>query len=154
MKVRSVGRKFVAGIDLGACMGVSKVFSDGRIEVYSKKLKNDYEARLDALEEIIRELDSTDCLGVVIENPMGRHYNVLRMHMQLLGAVMMGCHLRGIRACAVNLKEVKKSATGKGNADKAAMIEAAYERFGKRLDEHEADAAHCAAYGWDTGLFE
>jgi hypothetical protein len=88
-----------------------------------------------------------DCIGVAVENR--RHYNVLRMRTQMLGAFVMACRMLRVPCVSVNVSELKKAATGKGNADKAQMIQAARERFGHKLDEHQADAAH---YGWYAGV--
>jgi Holliday junction resolvasome RuvABC endonuclease subunit len=45
---------------------------------------------------------------------------------------------------------LKKFATGKGNADKAAMIEAVYDRIGKRVEsDDEADAILLGLMAWE-----
>lgn len=52
----------------------------------------------------------------------------------------------------VSPSELKKFATGKGNADKAKMIAAAKERWpGREYTDNEADAAWVAAYGAEYG---
>ena len=113
-----MGRKFYLGLDLGTQVGVSRVFMDGDVECLTVKLKTAPELRLRALQDVLRVNDTPDCMGVAVEEPFGRHYNVVRMHMRLLGAVEMACHVRGLPFNPVNASTVKKQATGKGNADK------------------------------------
>ncbi len=50
------------------------------------------------------------------------------------------CERFAIPYCGVPVGTVKKRATGKGNADKAAMIAAARARFGDVADDNQADA--------------
>lgn len=52
----------------------------------------------------------------------------------------------------VTTSEVKRFATGKGNADKVQMIEAAFSVLGRvPLDDNEADAVHIAR--WAASLY-
>jgi Holliday junction resolvasome RuvABC endonuclease subunit len=53
----------------------------------------------------------------------------------------------------VNLVKLKKHATGKGNAQKPEMQEAAKARWGIDLSEDEADATWAGAYALDHNIF-
>lgn len=60
----------------------------------------------------------------------------------LQGILMAWCEDRGIQYRGYSPSEIKKHATGKGNANKAAMIQAAKDRWpGRKIaDDNEADA--------------
>lgn len=59
----------------------------------------------------------------------------------LTGRVQEECVAHGIEYTPVHTTTIKKFATGKGNADKALMIEAAAKFLGRHpIDDNEADA--------------
>mgnify|MGYP000929385321 FL=1 len=77
---------------------------------------------------------------VVFERPGGRHVGAVIVHSELQGQVKVVCEDLGIEYRGYSSQEIKKFATGKGNANKAAMIEAAKNKLeypGK--DDNEAD---------------
>ena len=59
---------------------------------------------------------------------------------QLVGVLMLFCETRHIPYVEYSPGAIKKHATGKGNANKAAMIDAANARFGQVCGDNEADA--------------
>lgn len=61
----------------------------------------------------------------------------------IVAVVSEECERRTVPYLGIPVATVKRTATGKGNADKAAMVEAANRRWGLALagaDENEADA--------------
>lgn len=57
------------------------------------------------------------------------------------GVILSWCEQHGIEYRGYSPSEIKKHATGKGNANKQAMLEAAASRWpGVRMDDNEADA--------------
>lgn len=144
--------KYILGVDLGTQAGFSRVYDDGRLVGYSKKLESDFGRRLHGLAAEIERHNTPDCIGVVIEKPFGK-FRGMDVMMAMFGVAMYTCERLGMPYSQAHLMTIKKAATGKGNAKKPDMIEAAKARFGENVDEHTADAAHCAAYGWDVGLF-
>jgi len=67
-------------------------------------------------------------------------YGGIRAHLQRL------CEERGVPYCPIPVGTVKKLATGKGNADKDAMVAAAASQWGVQVeDDNEADALWIAA---------
>lgn len=54
--------------------------------------------------------------------------------------LIVWCEDNGIEYRAYSPSEIKKFATGKGNAGKDAMIKAAIEKFGEVKDDNQADA--------------
>lgn len=78
---------------------------------------------------------------VVFERPGGAHRGALIVHSELQGQIKVVCEERNIPYRGYSSQEVKKFATGKGNAKKPVMIAAAKEKLnypGK--DDNEADA--------------
>ena len=69
----------------------------------------------------------------------------------LMGALTAWAELRGIPYAAVPVGTIKKHATGKGNAPKAAMIEAAVARGFDPKDDNEADAIALLHWAIETG---
>lgn len=59
---------------------------------------------------------------------------------ELQGVIKLFCEHNRIEYQGISPSEIKKFATGKGNANKAAMIKSAYARGWKVADDNEADA--------------
>ena len=60
---------------------------------------------------------------------------------ELTGAIMRVCEERNIPFEGIPVSTIKKHATGKGNANKAAIVEAAQKKFGPEVtDDNRADA--------------
>ena len=67
---------------------------------------------------------------------------------ELGGIVRWHLHTLGYEYRIVSPSSLKKAATGKGNADKGAMLAAAIRKHGYEGSDHnEADAIHLAHYG-------
>jgi crossover junction endodeoxyribonuclease RuvC len=97
------------------------------------------------LRAVLRELlDGVKPEAVAFEQ-VRRHMGVEAAHVYggIVAVVMEECESRKIPYHGIAVQDVKKTATGKGNAKKDAMIAAANERWGLTLgakDENEADA--------------
>ena len=59
---------------------------------------------------------------------------------EIQGVIKSWCEDNSIEYRGYSPSEIKKHATGKGNANKAAMKKAAIEKFGRVEDDNEADA--------------
>jgi Holliday junction resolvasome RuvABC endonuclease subunit len=78
---------------------------------------------------------------VVWERPAGRHARSIIVSAELQGQIKTICKDAGIEHRAYSATEVKKFATGKGNAGKPAMVAAAQVKLGYTGDnDDEADA--------------
>jgi len=69
----------------------------------------------------------------------------------LMAVLTAWAELRGVPYQGVPVGTIKKSATGKGNANKAAMIEAARKRGFSPADDNEADAIAILFWAIETG---
>lgn len=87
----------------------------------------------------ICELQSIDVIGY--EKPGGRNYRALINHSKLAGEIEKFCEDNCLQYKGYSAAEIKKFATGKGNANKPAMIQAAQEKLDYTGEnENEADA--------------
>lgn len=85
--------------------------------------------------------DAFDIDLIVYERPAGRHTNSIIHQSKLIAIIETFCEQNGIEYHAYSASEIKKFATGKGNAGKPAMIEAAKSEFNyPGNDDNEADA--------------
>ena len=80
---------------------------------------------------------------IVYERPGGRFTGPIITQSKITGIIEMFCEENGISYRAYSSGEIKKFATGKGNAGKPLMIDAAKQKFGyEGDDDNVADALH------------
>lgn len=73
-----------------------------------------------------------------------------RVYFGMLATLQAWAEHRSVPYIPVHVAKIKKYATGKGNAQKPAMIAAAKARFvRKRMDDNEADALHLLGWAID-----
>lgn len=77
---------------------------------------------------------------VVFEEPVGKFIKSIIPQVCVQGAVLALLSERGLAWSKIAPTVAKKILTGKGNATKEQMIVVAQQRFGKPLDEHQADS--------------
>lgn len=98
--------------------------------------------RLVRFRSYIREVLDSGVQLVAYEDVM-RHVGTEAAHIYgaLRGVIQEECEMRNIPYVGIAVGTVKKHATGKGNAGKDAMIDAAVIRWGSHItDDNEADA--------------
>ena len=88
-------------------------------------------------------------IGAVYFEEVRRHAGVDAAHVYggLMATLTAWCEGQGIAYAGVPVGTIKKHATGKGNADKAAMVAAMRAQGYAPADDNEADALallHCA----------
>lgn len=91
----------------------------------------------------LKEMHSTDPIDVVVfERSAGRNQSAVIVQSELHGVLKHFCEENSIPYRAYSAGEIKKHATGKGNANKSKMVEAAKERFDHLdiIDDNHADA--------------
>jgi Holliday junction resolvasome RuvABC endonuclease subunit len=90
------------------------------------------------LKELV-ELEKIDC--VVYERVAGQHVNAVIVAGELTGVLKLVCEELQIPLRSYSAGEIKKFATGKGNANKEKMIDAAILKLGYMgKDDNEVDA--------------
>lgn len=107
------------------------------------KGKEDSADRIIKFRTWLREyLQGSDTEMIVYEKPGGRNYSALRSHSHLECVIMAECADRGLGYLGFSAPEIKKYATGNGNANKAAMMAAASAKWPEIeiIDDNHADA--------------
>jgi Holliday junction resolvasome RuvABC endonuclease subunit len=121
--------------------------SDGDYGTWNCKLKRDetFGYKLIKFENYIDELvqfkKRQKNIIISYERPSGVHANAVISHSKLVGVIELYCIKQKIEHRGYSAKEIKKFATGNGNAGKPMMIQAAIEKFNyKGNEDNEADA--------------
>lgn len=86
------------------------------------------------------ELENIDLIAY--ERAAGRYKSSIIVESEMIGVLKLLCNELNIDMACYSATEIKKFATGKGNAKKEAMIEAAKELGYNPKDDNEADAIH------------
>ena len=86
---------------------------------------------------------------VVFERPGGQHTNPIIVQSEIQSVVKVWAEDAGIEYRGYSSTEIKRFATGKGNAKKSDMIHAATHKFGREVaDDNEADALALWHLAW------
>ena len=114
--------------------------------VWDFKLKRDESSgmRLVKFGQNVRwQIEHSEINLVVFERTAGRHQNAIIVQSELHGVLKHICEDMNVDYRAYSASEIKKFATGKGNAKKDAMIQACIDNYGiEPIDDNEADAIH------------
>jgi Holliday junction resolvasome RuvABC endonuclease subunit len=97
-------------------------------------------------------LDITDGIDAVYFEEVRRHIGTDAAHIYggFLAALTSWCEQKAIAYQGVPVGTIKRFATGKGNADKAAIMAAIRERGFEPVDDNEADAIAILLWALDT----
>lgn len=80
---------------------------------------------------------------VVFERPAGMHVSSVISQSEKHGVLKLFCEENSIEYKAYSASEIKRFATGKGNAGKPLMIQAARDKYGiEPIDDNHADSLH------------
>lgn len=91
----------------------------------------------------VRELINLENIDLVVyERPAGFHKSSLMVASEMVGVLKDLCLELKIDYACYSATEIKKFATGKGNANKEAMIKAAKDLGFNPADDNEADSIH------------
>lgn len=91
----------------------------------------------------VREMIAMEGITLIsYERPAGMHKSSIMVASEMVGVLKDLTVELGIDLACYSASEIKKFATGKGNAKKDAMIEAARALGFNPIDDNEADAIH------------
>ena len=90
----------------------------------------------------VRELIELESIELVAyERPAGRHKSSIMVASEMIGVLKDLTMERNIQLASYSATEIKKFATGKGNSNKEAMVNAAKQNFNiEIIDDNHADA--------------
>ena len=92
---------------------------------------------------LVQYLDSMPPIGLLAYEEVRRHQGVAAAHVYggIVAHLTAWCERHCVAYCAYPVSQIKRHATGKGNADKAAMLAAAQVKWGGEVLTHDqADA--------------
>ncbi len=150
--------KVFIGIDLGAKAGISVLAENvmhthesyfGRVKIEPIKYYNFWVHLSNLFNKLDKDYKPDEI--IVYYEYVARHLGTKAAH--AYGAyrmiLLMACHNKNIKAEELSVQAIKKAATGKGNAKKDIMIEAANNRFNPKweLTDNEADSMWIAYLG-------
>ena len=99
--------------------------------------------KLVRLKSYLKELIELEHIELVAyERPAGMFKSAIISESELIGVVLLLCEELSLQCTAYSPTEIKKFATGKGNAKKIDMIAKAVELGYNPADDNEADAIH------------
>jgi hypothetical protein len=146
-----IGAGSVLALDLGTSTGWALMSSDGPIvsgvESFKPQRFEGGGMRFLRFKRWLTELKGGGLAAVYFEE-VRRHAGVDAAHVYggFMGTLTAWCEAHEIPYAGVPVGTIKKHATGKGNADKDAMIAAARARGFEPADDNEADALALLAY--------
>jgi Holliday junction resolvasome RuvABC endonuclease subunit len=91
----------------------------------------------------VRELIELENINLIAyERPAGLHKSSIMVASEMVGVLKDLCIEKSVDLACYSASEIKKFATGKGNANKESMINSAREKGFDPQDDNEADAIH------------
>lgn len=91
----------------------------------------------------VRELIDIEKIELIAyERPAGMHKASIMVASEMVGVLKDLCIEKNVDLACYSANEIKKFATGKGNANKESMIKSAIEKGFNPKDDNEADAIH------------
>ena len=132
----------ILALDIATTTGWKTETSSG---VWKLKQKKDDSTgmKLVRLKSYLKELITLEKIDIVVyERPAGMFKSAIITESELIGVVLLLCEELLLQYTAYSATEIKKFATGKGNAKKQDMIDAAVALGYNPEDDNEADAIH------------
>lgn len=111
---------------------------------FTLKRGESYGMKLIRFKSKVRETIDLEGIEIVsYERVAGLHKAAIISASEMVGVLHDLCIEKGVEITAYSAGEIKKFATGKGNANKAQMVQAAKEKYGYQgTSDDQADAIH------------
>lgn len=144
----------VLGIDPGTQCGFALLDDGDRIAsgTWDLSIQRHESAgmRFVRLEKQLREI-LEDGVDLVAFEEVARHAGTQAAHIYggIVAVIKLTAEKKELAYVGIPVGTVKKRATGRGNADKTAMSDAAVARWGSANDDNEADALFVALTAWE-----
>lgn len=133
----------ILALDIATKTGWRTETSSGVWDFSKSKRGDSYGMRLIRFKSSLKEiLDLEEIDVVVYERPAGMFKSSIIVASEMIGVLIALCEEKGIQYTAYSATEIKKFATGKGNAKKQDMIDAAIALGFSPESDDEADAIH------------
>ena len=133
----------ILALDIATKTGWRTETSSGVWDFSKTKRGDSYGMRLIRFKSSIREIIELEKIDIVVyERPAGRFKSSIIVASEMIGVLIALCEEKGIQYTAYSATEIKKFATGKGNAKKQDMIDSAVQLGFNVIDDNHADAIH------------
>ena len=133
----------ILALDIATKTGWCTETSSGVWDFNKQKRGDSYGMRLIRFKSSVREILELEKIDIVVyERPAGMFKSSIIVASEMIGVLIALCEERQIQYTAYSATEIKKFATGKGNAKKEDMIKAAIALGFNPADDNEADAIH------------
>ena len=130
-------------MDIATVTGFATETASGVWDFNKMKRGDSYGMRLIRFKAALREIIELENIDIVVyERPAGQFKSSIIVASEMIGVLIALCEERGIQYTAYSATEIKKFATGKGNAKKQDMIDAAIALGFNPEDDNQADAIH------------
>ena len=151
--IKTISRKDVLAVDVATKTGYYNIYEHGMVKFPNndkapKYLGEDYGQHKAFREWLIDMIEKHHVKIVVAEDLiMGRGFLDVRKLGEFHGVLQEVCETFDVPLIKINPMNLKKWATGNGNADKKQMIDVCEKRWHiEVVDDNEADAAHLFFY--------
>lgn len=132
----------VLALDIATTTGWKTKTASGIWDLKPKRGESDG-MRVIRFKAKVREVIQLENIGLVsYERPAGLHKSSIIVASEMIGVLKELCIEMNVQYSCYSATEIKKFATGKGNANKEAMINAAIQLGYHPQDDNEADAIH------------
>ena len=133
----------ILALDVATKTGFKTETASGVWDFNKQKRGDSYGMRLIRFKSSVREILDLEKIDIVVyERPAGMFKSSIIVASEMIGVLIALCEERGIQYTAYSATEIKKFATGKGNAKKQDMIDSAVELGFNVIDDNHADAIH------------
>lgn len=131
----------ILALDIATKTGWATTHASGVVDFKPKRGESDG-MRVVRFRSWLEEMLAANAYSVIAyERPAGRHAASIIVAAKLMGVVDELAHRHGLDVAIYSASEIKRHATGKGNAGKDEVYRAAVERWGTGIaDDNEADA--------------
>lgn len=133
----------ILALDIATVTGFATETASGVWDFNKMKRGDSYGMRLIRFKAALREIIELENIDIVVyERPAGQFKSSIIVASEMIGVLIALCEEKGIQYTAYSATEIKKFATGKGNAKKQDMIDAAIALGFNPESDDEADAIH------------
>ena len=150
--VKSLTRSDVLSLDIATKCGFHSIYDSGTVKFPNndkapKYLGEDYGQHKNFREWLVKQILDHSFKVLAIEDVIYGHFMDFRKLCEFRGIVFEVAESFDIPIVSFKPSDIKKHATGNGNADKKKMIEYAQKRYHlDPVDDNEADAIHIWFY--------
>lgn len=150
--VKSISRKDILSLDIATTTGYYNIYEHGVVKFPAtdkapKYLGKDYAQHKAFRKWLLDMITKHHVKAIAAEDVIYGHFVDFRKLCEFRGIALEVCETLNIPIILFKPSDVKKFATGSGNANKQQMIEACAKRWHiDAVDDNEADAAHIFFY--------